>query len=102
MSDPSNTTRKSTIGGGHVGIPGHEKTIAPLRKIVAEYRTASFDSSGKYNFSQQRQDEAVKKITDLVQFYSRGDAIKMLGRSVASAQRPATTSKPPRRAPKPL
>jgi hypothetical protein len=101
MSDPSNTTKKSPLGGG-VGIPGHEKTITPLQKIVAEYRTASFDSNGKYNFSQQRQDEAVKKITYLSQFYSRGDAIKMLGRAVASAQRPATTSKPPRRAPKPL
>jgi hypothetical protein len=52
MSDPSNTTRKSPIGGG-VEIPGHEKTITPLQEIVAEYRTASFDSSGKYNFSRR-------------------------------------------------
>jgi hypothetical protein len=35
---------------GEVPIPGYEKTITPLQGIVAEYRAASFDSHGKYNF----------------------------------------------------
>ena len=61
---------------GHVEVPGHEKTITTLEKIVAAYRTASFDSSGKYNFDQKRQDAAVSDILALSQFYTRYDAIQ--------------------------
>ena len=86
--------------GGHVEIPGHEKTLNPLQKIVAEYRSASFNSNGKYSFDQKRQEAAINAIMALSQFYSARDALQMLGRAVTSAPRPATTSKPPRTAPK--
>ena len=92
--------QKFTIGG-EVSVPGHEKTITPLQKIVAAYRAASFDSSGKYNFDQSRQDTAVTAIMSISQFYSKSDALQMLGRAVSSASRPTSPSKkPPHSAPK--
>src|SRR5271169_2938619 len=79
--------------GGEVVVPGHEKTLAPLQKIAAAYREASFDSSGKYSFSQQRQDAAVVEIRALSQFYTHSDAVQMLGRAVSSLPRSASGSK---------
>ncbi len=84
---------------GHVEVPGHEKTITTLEKIIAAYRTASFDLSGKYNFDQKRQNAAVSEILALSQFYTRYDAIQMLGRVINSPRRPAPAS-PPRSKPK--
>ena len=86
--------QKYTIGG-NVLVPGHEKTITPLQKIVAEYQTASFDASGKYNFDQKRQDAAITAIMAISQFYSKSDALQMLGRAVSSAPRLTPSSKPP-------
>jgi hypothetical protein len=87
--------------GREVLIPGHEKTITPLQKIAAAYRAASFDSSGKYNFDQSRQDTAITAIMSISQFYSKSDALQMLGRAVSSASRPTSPSKkPPHSAPK--
>jgi hypothetical protein len=84
---------------GHIEVPGHEKTIATLEKIIAAYRTASFDSGGKFNFDPKRQDAAVSEILALSQFYTRYDAIQMLGRVINSPRRPAPAS-PPRSKPK--
>lgn len=95
MSDPKNKI------GGTIEIPGHEKTIGTLEKIVAEYQAASFDSVGKYNFSKTRQDAAITPIMELSQFYTRGDAIQMLSRAVTSPPRPARPPKKPRSSPKP-
>jgi len=80
---------------GEVSIPGHEKTITPLQAIVAEYRTTSFDSNGKYTFDQTRHDTAIRAIMGLSQFYSKSDALQMLGRAVSSAPRPMPSLKPP-------
>src|SRR4051794_17773529 len=78
---------------GEVSIPGHEKTITPLQAIVAEYRATSFDSNGKYNFDQTRHDTAIRAIMSLSQFYSKSDALQMLGRAVSSAPRPMPSLK---------
>ena len=80
---------------GEVLIPGYEKTITPLQAIVSEYRAASFDSNGKYNFDQTRHDTAIRAIMSLSQFYSKSDALQMLGRAVSPAPRPTPSSKPP-------
>ena len=80
---------------GEVLIPGYEKTITPLQAIVSEYRAASFDSNGKYNFDQTRHDTAIGAIMGLSQFYSKNDALQMLGRAVSPAPRPTPSSKPP-------
>ena len=94
-------TDRNTKMGGSVVVPGHERTITTLGNIVAEYRAACFDSSGKYSFDQKRQDAAVTNIMALSQFYTHSDAIQMLGRAVTSPPRPAPASKPPRSKPKP-
>jgi hypothetical protein len=81
---------------GHIEVPGHEKTMPTLEKIVAAYRKASFDSNGRYNFDQKRQDAAIKEIMEVNQFYTRYDAIQMLGKAIAHL---TTAWKPPRSAP---
>ena len=85
-------TSKSQIGG-EVTIPGHEKTIDRLQEIVSGYRVECFDSNGKYNFNQNRQDAAVDQIMGLSQFYTRSDALKMLGGAVSSPPQPTPPAK---------
>jgi hypothetical protein len=88
-------TSKPQIGG-EVTVPGHEKTINRLQAIISGYRMGCFDSNGKYNFNQNRQDVAVDQIMGLSQFYTRSNALKMLGGAVSSPPQPTPPAKKPR------
>ena len=97
----SDTTTKRFNIGGEVVVPGHEKTITTLKKIVAVYRAAGFDPNGKYNFDQKRQDAAIGEIMKLSQFYTASDALQFLGKAVSSPPRPTPPTKQLRSSPKP-
>jgi hypothetical protein len=68
-----------------IDIPGHERTLQPLRAIVEEYRRDCW-TTGEY----------MPKILQLSQFYTAGDAERLLNRAADRPLRPGK-QKPPHR-----
>jgi hypothetical protein len=78
-----------------IDIPGHERTLQPLRAIVEEYRRDCW-TTGEYMPNPRLREAAVRKILQLSQFYTAGDAEKLLNRAADRPLRPGR-QKPPHR-----
>jgi hypothetical protein len=70
-----------------IDMPGHEKTLQPLRAIVEEYRKDCW-TTGEYMPNPRLREAAMRKILQLSQFYTAGDAEKLLNRAAGKPLRP--------------
>jgi hypothetical protein len=78
-----------------IDIPGHERTLAPLYAIIEEYRRDCW-TTGKHMPNPRLREAAIQKILRLSQFYSAGDAAKILNRAAGKPFPPAKHKQRPR------